>query len=545
MTATTRTALQIRIEAFTFHGENTPVLSGMAVSVAPGSLTAVLGGSGSGKSTLGKLMAGWLRAGHAGEFRGSLELGDTLLEFHGTPDDPRINPAEWSRRVAFVPQDAAAMLSSVRATVAEELAFGLENRATQRDDMLRAVERTAARTGLSDLLDRDPATLSGGELRRLAMGCAVITEPDILILDEPLASLDAAGAAQVEELIRSLSGAGTGVVLLSQAADRLAAEATHWIVLDGGTVTAAGTSAQLAGSAELQRAGVIGVSCPGAAGPSVGGSSATGPGAAGPSVGGPAATAPGAILLSLAAGARGPGRVPVPAPGPGPASLELRGVGFGYGADPRRRGAPDPARARILRDVDLAVNPGEIIAVTGPNGAGKSTLLRHFNGLLRPSEGDVRVCGRSITGVPVGTVAASMGLLFQHPRDQLFERTVLREAAFGLRQLFGKADAEGKARAALAAVGLSGTEAAHPAELSASRQRLLALATVLAREPAVLALDEPSVGLDRHGLAALQSAVARAAETGTAVVMVTHDLAYARLNAHRVLELRDGRLSRI
>ena len=273
---------------------------------------------------------------------------------------------------------------------------------------------------------------------------------------------------------------------------------------------------------------------------------AAGPSAAASAAAGTTGAATGTarpLGATLAAGARSPGPVPVPAPGPGPASLELRGVGFGYGADPRRRGAP--AQAQVLRDVDLAVNPGEIIAVTGPNGAGKSTLLRHFNGLLRPSEGDVRVCGRSIAGVPVGTVAASIGLLFQHPRDQLFERTVLREAAFGLRQLFGKAEAEGKARAALAAVGLSGTEAAHPAELSASRQRLLALATVLAREPAVLALDEPTVGLDRHGLAALQSAVVRAAATGTAVVMVTHDLAYARMNAHRVLELKDGQLSRI
>ena len=536
MTATTRTALQIRIEAFTFHGESTPVLSDAALSVTPGSLTAVLGGSGSGKSTLGKLMAGWLRAGHAGQFRGSLELGGTVLEFRGVPDDPRINPAEWSRRVAFVPQDAAAMLSSVRATVAEELAFGLENRATAREDMLRAVERTAARTGLSDLLDRDPATLSGGELRRLAVGCAVIAEPDVLILDEPLASLDAAGAAQVEDLVRSLRGTGTGVVLLSQAADRLAGEATHWTVLDadgqtagldGGTVTAAGTPAQLAGSAELERAGVIGVGGPGVLAQVL------------VRCLGPASWA----RVRSAAGARGPGPVPVAAPGPGPASLELRGVGFGYGQDPRRRGTG--AQARVLRDVDFAVRPGEIIAVTGPNGAGKSTLLRHFNGLLRPSAGDVLVCGRSIAGVPVGTVAASMGLLFQHPRDQLFERTVLREAAFGLRQLFGKAEAEGKARAALAAVGLSGTEAAHPAELSASRQRLLALATVLAREPAVLALDEPTVGLDRHGLEALQGAVDRAAARGAAVVMVTHDLDYARMNAHRVLELSGGSLREI
>ncbi|MFF2244214.1 ABC transporter ATP-binding protein [Arthrobacter sp. NPDC058130] len=504
MTATTRTALRIRIEAFTFHGEDTPVLTDAAISVIPGTLTAVLGGSGSGKSTLGKLLAGWLRAGLAGQFRGSLELDGTRLDFHGMPGDPRINPAEWSRRVAFVPQDPAAMLSTVRATVAEELAFGLENRATPRADMLRAVERTAARTGLSDLLDRDPATLSGGELRRLAVACAVIAEPDVLILDEPLASLDAAGAAQIEELVRSLCRTGTGVVVLSQAVDRLAGEATHWSVLDGGTVVAAGAPAQLGGSAELGRTGVI-------VGP--------GAGVADASVGGP--------------GAIGPG-------GAGQASLELRRVGFGYGQGPRRRGTGVPAW--VLRDVDFAVRPGEIVAVTGPNGAGKSTLLRHFNGLLRPSEGEVLVCGRSIAAVPVGTVAASMGLLFQHPRDQLFERTVLREAAFGLRQLFGKAEAVGKARAALATVGLSAMESVHPAELSASKQRLLALATVLAREPAVLALDEPTVGLDRHGLEALQGAVVRAAERGAAVVMVTHDLGYARQNAHRVLELKGGRL---
>lgn len=546
MTATTRTALQIRIEAFTFHGEDTPALRDTALSVTPGSLTAVLGGSGSGKSTLGKLLSGWLRAGHAGQFRGSLELGGTVLEFRGVPDDPRINPAEWSRRVAFVPQDAAAMLSSVRATVAEELAFGLENRATAREDMLRAVERTAARTGLSRLLDRDPATLSGGELRRLAVGCAVITEPDVLILDEPLASLDAAGAAQVEDLVRSLRGTGTGVVLLSQAADRLAGEATHWTILDAqtgpdggrvtpaGRVTAAGTPAQLAGSAELERAGVIGVH-----GPRGVESSVVEPGG----IGSGAVRSAGSGVAGVAAGGRRPGPVPAAAPGPGPASLELRGVGFGYARDPRLPGTG--AQDRVLRDVDFAVRPGEIIAVTGPNGAGKSTLLRHFNGLLRPTEGDVLVCGRSIAGVPVGKVAASMGLLFQHPRDQLFELTVLREAAFGLRQLFGKAGAEARARAALAEVGLSGSEAAHPAELSASQQRLLALATVLAREPAVLALDEPTVGLDRHGLEALQGGVGRAAARGAAVVMVTHDLDYARRNAHRVLELSGGSLREI
>jgi energy-coupling factor transport system ATP-binding protein len=511
MTATTRTALRARINEFTFHGATVPALQGVGLETAPGSLTAVLGGSGSGKSTLGKLLAGWLRAGHSGTLHGSLELGGTRLDFRGSPADPRINPAEWSRRVAFVPQDAAAMLSTVRSSVAEELAFGLENRATPRRDMIHAVERVAAATGLSGLLDRDPATLSGGELRRLAIGCAVITGPDVLVLDEPLASLDAAGAAQVADLIRSLVAGGSAVVSLGQAVDAIALQAQRWTVLDGGTVTSAGAPAHVLGSAELDASGVR---LPGSA----------------------------ASAGSAGSAARcGPAR----ADGKGPAILELDAVGFSYGTGSRRPGpAPESGlqQASVLRDLDFSLRPGEIVAISGPNGAGKSTLLRLFNGLLRPSSGDVRVGGNSIAHIPVGRVAASVGLLFQHPRDQLFERTALREVGFGLRPLFGPEDATIRARAALDDVGLSAAASVHPAELPASQQRLLALATVLARKPDVLALDEPTVGLDRHGVERLGHAVNGAASRGTGVVIVTHDAGYARTVAHRTLEFDAGRL---
>jgi energy-coupling factor transport system ATP-binding protein len=195
----------------------------------------------------------------------------------------------------------------------------------------------------------------------------------------------------------------------------------------------------------------------------------------------------------------------------------------------------------VLADLSLSVPAGQIVAVTGPNGAGKSTLLRHFNGLLRPDRGAVRIEGADIAGIPTGKVADRVGLLFQHPRDQLFERTVLREVLFGLDRKFGPL-AGIKARAALDAVGLGDQPEIHPHELPASRQRLLALATVLAREPKLIALDEPTVGLDRHGLEYLDKAIRAAALRGAAVVMVTHELAYARSAAHTVLELRDGAL---
>ncbi|WP_235347311.1 ABC transporter ATP-binding protein [Arthrobacter sp. SPG23] len=460
------------------------------MSAAPGTLTAVLGGSGSGKSTLGRLLAGWLSGGNSGRFTGSL----------------------WSGQVGFVPQDAAALLSTVGSTVAEELAFGLENQGLDRRLMRAEVARAADAAGLTALLERDPATLSGGELRRLAVACSAITRPGFLVLDEPLGSLDEAGAASVRALVRGLLDSGTAVVVLSQTADELARAAGQWLVLDGGTVTARGTPGELAGTPALLQSGVV---IPALAGFGSGPRRRT----AGPS-----------------AAARRPGGTEVPA-----AVLELDSITFGYPAGRRERRGNRGTQRGVLCGLGLAVAPGEIVAVTGPNGAGKSTLLRHFNGLLRPDRGSVRILGKDIAGVPTGRVADRVGLLFQQPRDQLFERTALREVLFGLDRTFGAA-ADTQARAALAAVGLGDQLEIHPHELPASRQRLLALATVLARDPKLIALDEPTVGLDRHGRERLDEAVGAAAERGAAVVMVTHELDYARAAAHRVLVLTEGTL---
>jgi energy-coupling factor transport system ATP-binding protein len=232
-------------------------------------------------------------------------------------------------------------------------------------------------------------------------------------------------------------------------------------------------------------------------------------------------------------------------------ALELRGVGFAYQTATAGRGRKTRATSgsaaghqknTVLQGIDLVLQPGEIVAVTGPNGAGKSTLLRHLNGLLQPSSGSVLVNGKDIAGLPAGQVAASVGLLFQNPRDQLFERTAALEVRFGLDRRFSAGEASERTAAALAAVGLSNAAQDHPAGLPASRQRLLALATVLARRPSVLALDEPTVALDGDGLAVLDRAVRSAAAAGAAVVLVTHDVPYAHTVADRLLTLDGGRL---
>ena len=506
--------LAAHVQTFTFHGADAPALRDVRLSVEAGSLTAVLGGSGSGKSTLARILAAWLPGHHGGELRGRLELGASgagVIDFAGGNDDPRIDPAAWAAHVAYVPQDSAAMLSTVRDTVAGELAFGLENLGVPAEEMRRRIADTAELTGLQDLLGRDPATLSGGELRRLAIGCAVIGRPAVLLLDEPLASLDAAGAATVERLLRRLLEAGTSVVVFSSTADALSRTAAHWTVLggrgpDAGQQLATGAPDVLLAAASphrdvLVRSGVV---------------------------------VPGAAPARPVHPPSRAGTVPV---------LELRDVRFRYDE------AAGPG-ADILHGVDLPVRPGEVLAVTGPNGSGKSTLLRQLNGLLRPGSGTVLLKGAPTAGTAAGLLAAHVGLLFQDPRFQLFERTALREVAFGLgakRGLFRRhaddARVRERALAALAAVGLDAQWETHPLELPASSRRLLALATVIAREPAVLALDEPTVGLDRNGLDVLDAAMADAASRGAAVVMVTHDLGYARARAHRMLRLDGGVLT--
>ncbi|WP_458114384.1 ATP-binding cassette domain-containing protein [Arthrobacter sp. R1-13] len=520
----TTPVLDACIESFSFHGETAPAVHGVGLTVQAGTLTSVLGGAGSGKSTLGRLLAGWLRSGD-GQLKGRLTLsgdgvpnGAQRLDFAGTEDDPRISPAAWSRHVGYVSQDAAAMLSGIRSTVAEELAFGLENRGMDRDNMHRRVADVAAQTGLSPLLDRDPGSLSGGELRRLAIACCVITDPAVLILDDPLSSLDGEGAELIRDLIAGLVARGTAVVQFGQVAGRLFLQATHCLVLDGGTVAAQGMPADVLLSRGLAESGVV---VP---------SEAVRHGRCRPE-----ATAPEPEYGSAAAANK-----VSPGAGTGASRLSFRNVTYSL---PGGQGGQGGHRA-VLAEVDLEVGPGQTVAITGPNGAGKSTLLRHINGLLRPERGEVLVGGLPIRGKSTGVIAADVGLLFQHPRDQLFERTLVREVAFGLDRLFG-AEAEVRAIQALEDVGLASVASAHPHDLPASGQRLLALATVLARQPAVIALDEPTVGLDRHGLAHLERALDAVTLRGAAVLIVTHDLAYARTVSRRVLRLQAGRLHEI
>jgi energy-coupling factor transport system ATP-binding protein len=198
---------------------------------------------------------------------------------------------------------------------------------------------------------------------------------------------------------------------------------------------------------------------------------------------------------------------------------------------------------RALDGVDLAIERGERVAIVGQNGSGKSTLVRHFNGLLRPTEGRVFVDGEDAAGRRVAHLAAIVGLAFQDPDRQIFAGRVRTEVSFGPRNLGRKsADVDAAVAAALAATGLDRDADANPYDLGYSRRKLLALASILAMETPVVVLDEPTTGQDARGIERVRRAVADLSAAGRTVVAISHDMRFVADAFERVVVMRDGRI---
>jgi cobalt transport protein ATP-binding subunit len=175
-----------------------------------------------------------------------------------------------------------------------------------------------------------------------------------------------------------------------------------------------------------------------------------------------------------------------------------------------------------LKDVTFSLQPDEKVALIGPNGAGKSTLLLHLNGIFKPQTGRVRIFGSETTDANLAQIRADVGLVFQNPDDQLFSPRVFDDVAFGpLYMGLSQPDVRQRVAVALAAVGMAGFEERRPHELSIGERKRIALATVLSMNPRLLALDEPSAGLDPR---ARRSLINLLAELPQAMLVSTHDM---------------------
>jgi energy-coupling factor transport system ATP-binding protein len=213
--------------------------------------------------------------------------------------------------------------------------------------------------------------------------------------------------------------------------------------------------------------------------------------------------------------------------------LSVDNLQFAYGSD-----------SPVLTDVTFVAGAGEVTAIVGRNGAGKSTLLRLLNGLLQPTAGRVIVNGNATSRTPVHRLARDIGTVFQAPEQQIFAAKVAEEIAFGPRRL-GLRGAALNARVAdaLARVGLADVADRHPLDLDAASLRFVALGSILAMRPPIMLLDEPQRGLDAPSLSRLERIIAEQAASGTALLIVCHDMEFVARRANRVLALADGRIA--
>lgn len=210
------------------------------------------------------------------------------------------------------------------------------------------------------------------------------------------------------------------------------------------------------------------------------------------------------------------------------AAVEIRNLSYSY-----------PDNTEALEDVSLNITVGERVVILGANGAGKSTLLLHLNGLLRGS-GLVRICGLEVKRRNLNEIRRKAGVVFQNPDDQLFCPTVYEDIAFGLRNLgFSEEAVKGKVRDSLEQTGVPGFEHRSAHHLSFGQKRRVAIATVLAMEPEILVLDEPTSNLDPKGKRQIRSLLG---EISLTQIIVTHDLNSVREMADRVVVMFGGRI---
>lgn len=214
-------------------------------------------------------------------------------------------------------------------------------------------------------------------------------------------------------------------------------------------------------------------------------------------------------------------------------AIEVEGISFRY----------TPNGPVVLREIDVRIMRGEFVALIGQNGAGKTTLAKHFNGLLKPTDGRVRVMGLETRGASVAELARAVGYVYQNPDHQIFAQKVRTEVAFGPRNLgLSAAEVEVRTTEALKLVGLLDRADSYAFSLGRGQRQKLAVASVLAMAPPILVVDEPTTGLDQQGARGILDLLSRWNADGRTIVVITHDMNLVAERVPRTIVVGGGRI---
>ncbi|MYB62863.1 MAG: ABC transporter ATP-binding protein [Gemmatimonadetes bacterium] len=512
--------------AFTYRDAPKPALDQINYRHRRGEFTVIVGETGAGKSTLCRCLNGLIPSFTKGRLDGSLQVA-------GQRESERPQVYELARIVGLVFQDFEAQLFSTNVEL--ETAFALENFAVDRDQMKTRVDRALNRVGLSGFEQRDPASLSGGEKQRLAIASVLAGSPSVVVMDEPTTDLDPVGKRDIFKLAQVLRNEIEGIILVEHETEHVLSADRILLMHEGRIVQEGPPGEILADPRNVERLGVrplqttvllsqLGLETD-------------------------ALTIQDAAARIRSAGWRvresaresleGARRSEPPRESPGEppgeprrSVVHIENLVFRYGEAPA-----------AVDGVSLDIAAGEFVALVGQNGCGKTTLAKHLNGLHVPMEGEVRVLGKSTTDWTLPELGRRVGFVFQNPDHQIFANTVRDEVAFGARNYgFSEKQVGERVDGALAETGLTGRDLEDPFNLTRGERQQLAVASVLATDPEILVLDEPTTGLDYHGQVAILNLVRRLNESGRTVVMITHSMWVVAEYADRCVIMSGGRV---
>jgi len=503
-----------------------PVLRDLSLTIESGEFFGLIGPTGAGKTTFCLTLNGIVPQFYGGRFFGSV----TVLGM----DTVECPTRRLSRHVGVVFQDPETQL--ITPSVEDEIAFALENLSVPRAEIRRRIPVALKAVRLEGTERKHPHELSGGQKQRLAIGAALAMQPDVLVLDEPTSQLDPLGQREVFTVLKQLNEElDITIIIASHAAEMLAEYADRVALLADGSLKAIGSPAEIYTRRGLLREHHLRL-------PQVTETFMTASDRGVPIETVPVRLDEGQQMIDGFLDSENP----PPAIGfqcddasshnrkaisQDNSVLSAHNLHYHY---------PDGTAA--LKSVSLDIHAGEYVLLVGQNGAGKTTLVKHFTRLLLPTVGRVKIFGSESRNLNVSEVARRVGYVGQNPDHQLFRATVESEVAYALRHQGRLEDAEIKGRVteSLAQMDLTYARDLHPLSLAKGDRARVVMAAVLAMEPDVLILDEPTTGQDYRDARRILKITGQLHRFGKTIVVVTHHLYLMAEYAQRVIVMGEG-----